>query len=145
MLNDSGAHIEEEFLDTFLEESFQVISSLQEILGSFSGNKESFERYGQQIDRIMGAAYTLSLVSLGDLARVGKELGYKGSQVDDISKLIAIQSLLGQLTRGIETILKSLRSGVNPGMNDYEILLKKMVKASNDLGDLRVTVKVEDV
>lgn len=140
MLNESGSEIEEEFLDIFLEDSFQIISHLQNVLATFSGNREAFEIYGQQIDRLMGAAYTLSLISLGDLARAGKELGYKGSQVEDISKLITIQSLLGQLTRALEQVLKSFQKGVSPDMSDYSVLLKRLIKANNDLGDLRVTV-----
>lgn len=143
MLNESGSEIEEEFLDAFLEESFEIITHLKNELSNFSGNKVTFEVYGQQVDRLMGAAYTLSLISLGDLARAGKELGYKGSQIDDISKLITIQSLLGQLTRALENVLKSLRKGINPDMNEYSVLLKRLIKASNDLGDLRVTVATD--
>jgi hypothetical protein len=145
MLNDSGTEIEEEFLDTFLEDSFLIVEDLNKFLSSFSGSNDVFEKYGQQIDRMMGAAYTISLISLGDMARAGKELGYKGSQVEDISQLLTIQSLLGQLTRAVEHVLKSLRKGVNPDMNEYSVLLKRLNKASNDLGELRASVKATDV
>ena len=63
MLNDSGIEIDQKFIDTFLEESNLVLSNLKIFVNSFTDVEDNhvFEKYGQQVDRIMGAAFTLSL------------------------------------------------------------------------------------
>lgn len=144
MLNDSGFEIDEEFLDDFVEDSSIVLKELEECMSSFQGIHDThlFEKYGQQIDRIMGAAYTLSFDLVGDLARFGKELGYKASQVKDISKLLALQGILSQLLRALDSILKSMKKGTYPERINYKDLLTRLKKASEALGDLRGTVKV---
>jgi len=147
MLNDSGIFIEDDFLKSFINESSEVLKDLSHFLSCFESVEDTFlfENYGQQIDRIMGAAYTLSLNSIGDLARAGKELGYKGSQVSDISKLLVIQSLLGQLVKALEDNVKLLKKDQRPDPGNYSVLLHRLTTASNQLGDLRTTVKVKDV
>lgn len=120
-----------------------VLTELQIIVRSFSDNldKSLLESYGQQVDRIMGAAYTLSLNTVGDLAKYGKELGYKGSQVEEPAKLFSVQSLLSQLVRALEDIMRSLHKGKQPDFKDYHHLLIRLSKASENLGDLRASVK----
>lgn len=143
MLNDSGIEIEEEFLASFLEESEVVLKNCHELVENFKGPQDTknFEQYGQQIDRIMGAAYTLSLNEVGDLAKLGKELGYKSSQIDDVAKLLTIQSLLSQLVRTLGTIMKGFRKGHRPDPEDLKPLLNKLNLASTQLGNLRSTLR----
>lgn len=141
MLNDSGSEIDDEFLLSFLEESFEVVENLKVYMSEFKdpSQVDCFEKYGQNIDRIMGAAYTLSLNKIGDLARLGKELGYKTSQITDVAKLISMQSLLSQLTKTLDTALKCFKKGQHP-KEDFEPLIKKLTAASAQLGNLRTTV-----
>lgn len=143
MLNDAGLEIDEEFLGYFLEESTEVISSLKSLVQSFDGVEDNgnFEKFGQQVDRIMGAAYTLSLKCVGDLAKMGKELGYKSSQVTEIDKLLVIQSLLSQLVRALDAIIKSFHRRLQPNFYEFEPLLRRLQKASRDLGNLRTSVE----
>ena len=147
MLNDSGIKIEDDFLKSFIDESSEVLKEMSHSLSKFESAEDHhvFEVYGQQIDRIMGAAYTLSLHSIGDLTRAGKELAYKGSQVTDISRLLVIQSLLSQLHRALEEIVKMLKKGVRPSPGNHSHLLKGLTAASDLLGDLRASVAVKDV
>lgn len=144
MINDSGLEIEKEFLDSFLSESFEVLASLKELVSQFSKVEDNhlFETYGQNVDRIMGAAFTLSLNELGELAKMGKELGYKAGQVNDLPKLLSVQSLLSQLAKSLEEILKKMKKGHTPDFSLYHPLLHKLKKASAHLGDLRISVKV---
>jgi hypothetical protein len=143
MLNDSGLEIDEEFLGYFLEESTEVISNLKTLVRSFEGVESSsnFEKFGQQVDRIMGAAYTLSLKCVGDLAKMGKELGYKSSQVLEIDKLLVVQSLLSQLVKALDSIIKNFHRGLQPNFYEFEPLLRRLQKASHDLGNLRTSVE----
>lgn len=143
MLSDSGIEIDQEFIDTFLDESFGVLTNLKQFINSFShlDDKHVFEKYGQQIDRIMGAAFTLSLCEIGELAKMGKELGYKASQVNDINKLISVQSILSQLNKALETILFQFKKHKRPDYSEHELLLLKLKSASKNLGDYRTSVE----
>ena len=142
MLNDSGTEIDEEFLGYFLEESILVLTNLKSFIKIFNGPDDitNFEKFGQQVDRIMGAAYTLSLKFIGDLARTGKELGYKSTQIEQIDKLLVIHSLLSQLAKALDLLIKNFDRGIQPNYYEFEPLLKRLRKASEDLGDLRATV-----
>ncbi len=120
-----------------------LLSGMYAALNDFDKGTESsvFEEYAQQIDRIMGAAYTLSLATVGDLCKLGKEVGYKASQVHDINKLHALQSLLRQLIRVLRELLKHIAKGETPDLSEANMLVLKLQKASSDLGDLRVTLE----
>ena len=89
----------------------------------------------------MGAAYTLSLNFFGDLSKMGKEIGYKSSQLVDVEKLFVIQSLLSQLVKALERILKQFKKGLSPDMSGYRPLLERLEEANKGLGQLRATVK----
>lgn len=144
MLDDKNNEIDHELLNAFLEESFMVLEGLKILMENFKSPTDNlcFEQFGQQVDRIMGAAYTLSLGDLGDLAKLGKELGYKSSQVKEIGKLLAIQSLLSQLIKSIEVILNGYKKNQKPVLEEISLLLNRLTVASNQLGDLRISVKV---
>jgi hypothetical protein len=144
MINDSGIEIEKEFLDSFLSESFEVLTSLKDLLSNFSTEDDShlFETFGQNVDRIMEAAFTLSLNELGELSRTGKELGYKAGQVKEMPKLLSIQSLLSQLVKSLEEILIKMKKGHTPDFALYHPLLHKLKQASIYLGDQRISAKV---
>jgi chemotaxis protein histidine kinase CheA len=143
MMSDSGTEIDDEFLDIFLDESFEVLENLKRFMEDFRDVSQvgCFEQFGQQVDRIMGAAYTLSLNQIGDLAKLGKELGYKSSQIQDPGKLLSIQSLLSQLVRAIETMLRSFRKRQVPDTSELPHLKEKLSRASAELGNLRTSVK----
>lgn len=143
MLNDAGLEIDQDFLNFFLEESFLVLVNLKDCLKQFSLTEDPrfFETFGQQVDRLMGAAYTLSLNFFGDLSKMGKEIGYKSSQLVDVEKLFVIQSLLSQLVKALERILKQFKKGLSPDMSGYRPLLERLEEANKGLGQLRATVK----
>lgn len=143
MLDDNGDEIDKELLDIFLKESFDVNERLSIFLSDFvkTSDNKHFESFGQQVDRIMGAAFTLSLNEVGELAKLGKELGYKSSQVKELPKLLVIHSLLGQLVRSMQGILKGIKKGQRHNSEELSPLLKRLKEANTQLGDLRVTVK----
>lgn len=144
MLDDNGNEIDQEILNDFLETSFDVLKNLKESLRSFNGLEDVmvFETFGQQIDRIMGSAYTLSLKPMGDLTKLAKELSYKASQVQHIGKLLAVQSLLSQVLRLMEKMLVTYQQDINQAPENIFILIERMKQASEQLGDLRTSVKV---
>ncbi len=144
MLNDSGIEIDDEFLQIFLDESQEVLDEMKQFLESFreASDNHFFEQYGQKVDRIMGAAFTLSLNDVGTLARYGKELGYKSSQIQDTNKLLVIHSLLSQLHKALDGIIKGFRKGNRPDPAELSPLLVRLEAANKQLGDLRASVKI---
>lgn len=144
MKDDNGNEIDQEILDDFLETSFNVLQNLRESLLAFNGVEAVlvFESFGQQIDRIMGSAYTLSLNSMGELTKYSKELSYKASQVKQIGKLLAIQSLLSQVIRIMEKMLTKYQKDINETPEELSVLVERLKIASDQLGDLRTSVKV---
>jgi hypothetical protein len=143
MINDSGSEIDKEFLDIFLDESSEILSTLNECLNHFNDPEDThyFEKYGQHVDRLMGTAYTLSLNFIGDLSKMGKELSYKSTQLTDMTKLIVVHSLLSQLQRSLVLILKCFRHGIQPDLEEYRPLLVRLKIANESLGGLRNTLE----
>lgn len=144
MLNDSGIEIDDEFLKIFLDESQEVLAEMKPCIENFreATDNHYFEQYGQKVDRIMGAAYTLSLNEVGNLAQFGKEIGYKSSQINDTGKLLVIHSLLSQLHKTLETVIKGFRKGNRPDPSELSPLLVRLDAANKQLGDLRASVKL---
>lgn len=136
--------IDQELLEGFVEETQAILDSTQVSLSEFVTSKDPacFEKFGQEIDRVMGAALTLGFQEVGDLARLGKEVGYKSSQINELPKLLVIHSLLLQLNKELQRHVKCLKKGSDYDHTDMSFLIKKLQKASEDLGDLRASVKV---
>lgn len=136
--------IDQDLIEGFIEETQAILQSTQVHLAEFTESKSSacFEKYGQEIDRVMGAALTLDFAEIGELAKLGKEVGYKSSQINDLPKLLVIQSLLLQLNKEIRRNLICLQKGAEFESADIAFLINKLQKASDDLGDLRASVKI---
>jgi chemotaxis protein histidine kinase CheA len=136
---------DQELMDEFINESREVLGILQHCLLDFlAGPRPSlFEDFAQAIDRVMGAALTLGLEDLGNLARLGKELGYKSCQIDDIDRLLAVHGLLSQLCKVMSEMLVDIYRQRKSDEVVVKSLLSKLQKASKDLGDLRSTVKLK--
>lgn len=137
MLNDAGKEIDGELLSMFLKEAFEVMDRLSNFLNDFTKNQDIsfFESYAEQIERISGAASTLSLNQLSELTGLGKDLALKASQISDLSKLLVVQSLLGQLLRVMEKNLKGIKKGQKHNSDEILSLIKKLNEANNQLGD----------
>lgn len=143
MLNDSGIEIDDEFLVDFSSESQELLLEMKECMSKFKEATDNhyFEQYGQKVDRIMGAAFTLALNDIGNLARYGKEIGYKSSQITDTGKLLTIHSLLSQLLKTLESTIKGLTKGIRPDPSELAPLMTRLDAANKQLGDLRASTK----
>lgn len=135
--------LDQELLDDFLSETEEVIKNLKLFVTSYKEPTDNylFEKFGQQIDRIMGAAFTIGFTDIGELAKMGKEIGYKGSQVTEPEKLFVIQSLLSQILKKVEFGMKLLKTNEKLDPDEVKDLLQKLRSASTQLGDLRTSVR----
>ncbi len=119
----------DEILQDFKEESLALIESnldlLEEIEEDPSRGKE-LEKFGQQIDRIMGGAknvYMLnqnqSVKQVGDYSELCKIVGYKGSQVVKDKEFFAIiVAFLIDATEMMEDIVNRLGTSNETGVKE---------------------------
>jgi hypothetical protein len=135
---------DEELVHEFLVESKDLLVQCSESLSNFSssGDVKCFEKFGLFIDRVMGASYTMGFNLLGDLAKLGKQIGYKSSQLEDMEKLLSSQSVLSQLTKEMNKILKVIQMEGRDEAFESSVLVAKLEKANNGLGDIRASVKI---
>ncbi len=139
----SSADWDPEIMEEFLNEGRDLLSKCHEALNNFTstGEPKHFENYGLYIDRMMGTAATLNFSSLAELTRQGKEISYKASQVEDMEKLLAVSSLLSQLLKETEKSLGRLKKNDASMTPEVELLLVKLKKGNEGLGNLRASVK----
>ena len=80
-----------EVVDEFCEESDKIFLELESFLEDYEDEPSGdiLEKYGQTIDRVMGAAKSLEANMIGTYCELGKTISYKASQSDD-QKLLDI-------------------------------------------------------
>ncbi|MDA8793635.1 hypothetical protein N9N67_10320 [Bacteriovoracaceae bacterium] len=103
----------------FCTESARFYEEMEDILDDLEDNptnNELLEKFGQTIDRIMGAAKSIDAVTTGKYCELGKIISYKASQIDDedlcniiVAVLFDTVDILKELnesilTKGEETI-----------------------------------------
>lgn len=132
-----------ELVSEFLQESRVVLSELHKCLEEFQAtdNPQCFERCSQQMDRIMGSALKLSFADVGQLAKFGKEISFKGSQIADASKLLVIHGLLSQILAKLDKGLTKIARRESLDHEELIPLYKKLKTASAQLGDQRASIK----
>ncbi|MDH4468704.1 MAG: hypothetical protein QE271_11660 [Bacteriovoracaceae bacterium] len=104
----------------FCKESDKFLNELEEILFALEEDLSQghlLEKFGQVIDRIMGAAKALEFHKISTMCELGKIIGYKSSQIND-QKLINI--VVAVLFDSVE-------------------ILKKMLKLVAESGEINIT------
>ena len=131
----------DELILEFIQDSELLIRDLKDNLTSFNeiNSETNFEEYGQKVDRIMGAAFTLSLYEIAELCRLSKELSYKSISVKEKGKLIVIHGLLSQAFKLLALSLILLKKEISLPKEEVDALLQKMRLASTKLGELQTT------
>lgn len=75
-----------EIVVTFCSETENLLLALQNLLNLLEKDMSQIvllENFGQIIDRIMGAAKSISATEIATICELGKEIGYKSSQTND--------------------------------------------------------------
>lgn len=112
-----------EIVIEFCDESDSLIEELNDYLDKFEDDPSTgdlLEKYGQTIDRIMGAAKTLGLNEIGSLCQMGKIIGYKGSQAEKL----ALKEVVGGVLFDLTDLLQVLVSNVRSGESEHDFNLK---------------------
>lgn len=103
-----------EIVDEFCQESNNLISELQgllELLEDDATQVQLLEKFGQVIDRIMGAAKTLGAEQIATFCDLGKTIGYKSSQINDQPLLEVVVAILCDATDLLEKMVVNLSAG----------------------------------
>lgn len=107
----------------FCDESDELCDQLEEILEEYEDDLSQtplLEKYGQIIDRIMGAAKSIDAATIGQYCELGKIISYKASQTKDTELLTIVCAVLFDTLEVVQAMLKSVRekqeeavSGIN--------------------------------
>jgi len=104
-----------EIVLNFKNESLELIGELEEILEDLDEEMKAseLERFGQVIDRIMGAAKSIGLKDIGTYTELGKIISYKASQTDNDQLLNVVLATLFDATDIIKKMLMNIYSPEN--------------------------------
>lgn len=127
------ANLDIEILKEFQNESKILIDKMGSILEACEGDYsqvKGLEEYGQNVDRIMGAAKSLALLvgpdhlihKIADYSAICKAVGYKSSQIQDNEQFYDICVAL--LMDGTE-VLQVMINGLSTGSTGIQELFSK--------------------
>lgn len=108
-----------EIVDAFCEECRELIPELEEILEKVEDNpseSKELEKFGQIIDRMMGAAKSLGAPKIAVFCEMGKTIGYKAGQVSDKALIEVVVAILFDALGLLDKMLASLERGDGEGL-----------------------------
>jgi chemotaxis protein histidine kinase CheA len=117
MLNDPAM---KEIIDGFCEESLGFYTELEEALETLEDDPATYavelEKFGQIIDRVMGAAKSVGADEVASFSELGKVIGYKSSQVKDMAIVNVVIAILFDCV----DLLRKMTQGIKAG-NDHAL------------------------
>lgn len=118
ILNDPSM---KEVVDDFIQESEKLFTELEDILDLMEEDPsldEYFEKFGQTIDRVMGAAATLGADQIAKFCELGKAIGYKASQVEDLQLRATVVAVLFDAVDLLKKMLEQIKSGDDTSLKE---------------------------
>lgn len=130
-----------EIIDAFCEESEGLIEEMETLLEELEenlSNNELLEKYGQIVDRIMGAAESIGLTSIGNIAKLGKAIGYKGSQTNELPLKEITVSVLFDANEALAQMIQNLKAKKDPATGvSSEALNKRLEWLAEKFKDIK--------
>ena len=111
MLNDPSM---KEIIIDFCDEAEALFDQLEqslELLEEDSSNTKELEKFGQVIDRIMGAAKSIGAAEIATFCELGKIIGYKSSQIKDVPLIEVVVAVLFDAVHLLRKMIASLKEG----------------------------------
>lgn len=93
------------------ESLFDQLETSLNILEDNPLNHRELEKFGQIIDRIMGAAKSMGASEIARFCELGKLIGYKSSQINDLPLLEVVIAILFDAIHMLRKMIKSVRDG----------------------------------
>lgn len=116
MLNDPS--MKEIILD-FCAEAEALFDQLEQSLETAEenpSNTKELEKFGQIIDRIMGAAKSIGATEIATFCELGKVIGYKSSQIKDIPLIEVVVAILFDSLHMLRKMITALKEGNDRSM-----------------------------
>ena len=138
LLNDPSMR---EIVEGFCEEAEQLFDELEDILEELEDNPTDngkLEKFGQVIDRVMGAAASIGATDIATFCELGKTIGYKSSQVKDLPLLNVVIAILFDsvdLLRKMITEIKTQKAGQLSELNT-DAFVKRLRWLSDKFKDI---------
>lgn len=111
LLNDPSM---KEIIIDFCDEAEQLFDQLQASLEKLEDdpkNTPELEKFGQVIDRIMGAAKSIGASEIATFCELGKVIGYKSSQITDVPLIEVVVAVLFDSLDLLRKMILALKSG----------------------------------
>jgi chemotaxis protein histidine kinase CheA len=113
-----------EAVDEFCIETNQLLEELEDILEKFEDSPTEtalLEKYGQVIDRIMGAAKSLGAIKIGTICEFGKIIGYKSAQCNDSTLQEIVTAFLFDTNEVLLELIKSVEISREEKFDSFDI------------------------
>jgi chemotaxis protein histidine kinase CheA len=111
MINDPSM---KEIIIDFCDEAESLFDQLEHSLEQTEENPvntKELEKFGQVIDRIMGAAKSIGANEVATFCELGKVIGYKSSQIKDIPLIEVVVAILFDSIHMLRKMVTALREG----------------------------------
>ena len=103
-----------DIVDDFCREGKKQIDALNDLLENLEddlSDKKQLEEFGQVIDRMMGAAKSLEIQSVAIFCELGKNIGYKASQINQEALISVVVAVLIDAVQILEKLILKLEKG----------------------------------
>lgn len=117
ILNDPSM---KEIIVDFCNEADELFIQLENSLELLEANPlatKELEKFGQVIDRIMGAAKSIGAAEIATFCELGKVIGYKSSQINDVPLIEIVVAVLFDSLHMLRKMTMALRAGDDKCMN----------------------------
>lgn len=111
LLNDPSM---KEIVVDFCDEAESLFDQMEQSLGLLEenpANTKELEKFGQVIDRIMGAAKSIGANEIATFCELGKVIGYKSSQIKDIPLIEVVVAILFDSLEILRKMVTALKEG----------------------------------
>ena len=116
MINDPSM---KEIIIDFCDEAETLFDQLEHSLEQTEenpANTKELEKFGQIIDRIMGAAKSIGATEIATFCELGKVIGYKSSQIKDVPLIEVVVAILFDSLHMLRKMVTALREGNDKSM-----------------------------
>lgn len=108
-----------EIVDDFCNESKALFAELEDCLEKLEDDPNEtaeLEKFGQVIDRIMGAAKSVGADDIATFCELGKTIGYKSSQIKDTALLEVVVAILFDSVEILKKMISKIQTKEDHGL-----------------------------
>ncbi len=100
------------------EELFDQLEHSLVLVEEDPANISELEKFGQIIDRIMGAAKSIGAIEIATFCELGKIIGYKSSQIKDAPMIEIVVAILFDSLHMLRKMITALKEGNGRSMEN---------------------------